>query len=443
MRLLFAASLAFVMLAGCAGAPGRVPASLLPADASTDPDRYVLVTVRNLVGTPSLHAGSTQRGYDGATAYMVSSEAQALARAIAADYGLLEVAAWPIEVLRVHCLVFRLPAGDTRGAVLARLATDSRVQLVQPLQSFHTSAAGYNDRYVSLQHGFDEMSIAAAHRWSRGEGVLVAVIDSGVDAAHPDLAGRIRDARNFVAPGVSGMDHSRHGTEIAGVIAAVGDNGEGIVGVAPRVELLALRACWQAKATDTAAQCNTFTIAQALAAAIDARADVINLSLVGPADPLLGALTARATALGSIVVGAVPASGRMDGFPAGAPGVLPVAMSEGTPGASAALRAPGREILTLVPGGGYDFATGSSLAAGSVSGIVALLRARRRDVTAAEAQALLANSMRPRVETRRTLRSIDACIALAALLGSGDCPHAGSPAESRTLRATRDADSAR
>lgn len=439
MRLLFAASLAFVMLAGCAGAPGRVPASLLPADASTDPDRYVLVTVPNLVGTPQLHAGSTQRGYDGAAAYAVSSEAQSLARAIAADYGLQQVAAWPIGVLHVHCLVYRLPAGDERGVLLARLAADSRVKLAQPLQSFHTSAAAYNDRYVSLQRGFDEMSIAAAHRWSRGEGAVVAVIDSSVDTAHPDLAGRVRVARNFVAPGVSRHDYSRHGTEIAGVIAAVGDNGEGIVGVAPQVELLVLRACWQEKATDSTAKCNTFTIAQALAAAIDARADVINLSLVGPADPLLGELTARATALGSIVVGAVPASGRMDGFPAGAPGVLPVAMSEGTDRASAALRAPGREILTLVPGGGYDFATGSSLAAGSVSGIVALLRALRRDMTAAEARVLLANSMRPERATQRAVASIDACIALAALLQGGDCPHPDAPARLPALHATRDA----
>lgn len=438
MRPLLLALLACLVLAACAAAPVRVPVAVLPPDVSADPDRYLLVTVRNVVATLPLHAGSTMRGYDGAAAYTVSSEAQALARAIAADYGLQQVAAWPIAVLRVHCLVYRLPAGDARGALLARLTADARVQLAQPLQSFHTSAAGYNDRYVTLQRGFDQMSIAAAHRWSRGEGVVVAVIDSGVDATHPDLAGRVRAVRNFVAAGVSRLDRSRHGTAVAGVIAAVGNNGEGIVGVAPHVELLALRACWQAQATGTAAECNTFTIAQALAAAIDARADVINLSLVGPADPLLGELTARATALGSIVVGAVPASGRLDGFPAGAPGVLPVAMSEDTAELSAALRAPGTEILTLVPGGGYDFASGSSLSAGSVSGIVALLRARR-NVTAAEARALLAGSMRPAGATGGAVRSIDACAALAALLASGGCPHQEDPADFPTLHATRDA----
>lgn len=438
MRPIPTALLALIALAGCAGAPARAPVAMLPAEVGADPDRYLLVTVRNVVAPLPLHAGSTLRGYDGAAAYAVSSEAQALARSIGADYGLLQVAAWPIAVLRVHCLVYRLPADDSRGALLARLAQDPRVQLAQPLQSFHTSAADYNDRYVTLQRGFDEMSVAAAHQWSRGEGVVVAVIDSGVDATHPDLAGRVRAARSFVAPEALRLDRSRHGTGIAGVIAAVGNNGEGIVGVAPRVELLALRACWQEKATDTTARCNTFTIAQALVAAIDARADVINLSLVGPADPLLGELTARATALGSIVVGAVPVSGRLDGFPASAPGVLPVAMAEGAVDVSVALRAPGKEILTLVPGGGYDFETGSSLAAGSVSGIVALLRARR-NVTAAEARALLAGSMRPAGATGGTLRSIDACAALTTLIGSGECPGASDPAGVPTLHATRDA----
>lgn len=421
MRASCAALLAVACLVGCASIAPRMPITTLPAGARADPDRYVIVTVRNIAAPLPSYAGSTPRGYAGSAAYSVSSAAQSVARAIAADYGLQQVAAWPIAVLRVHCLVYRLPEGAARDAMLARLAADARVALAQPLQSFGTSTASYNDRYVTLQRALDVMSIAAAHRLSRGEGVVVAVIDSAVDSAHPDLAGRVRDVRNFVASETPQFDHGRHGTEVAGVIAAVGNNGEGIVGVAPGVELLAFRACWQLRTDDDAARCNTFTLAQALAAAIDARADVINLSLVGPADPLLGALTAQATAMGSIVVGAVPAGGRLDGFPAGAPGVLPVAMAEDMVDTAVVLRAPGREILTLVPGGAYDFATGSSLAAGNVSGIVALLRARR-NLTAAEAKVLLTGSMRPVDVTAGTIRSIDACAALVTLLARGACP---------------------
>jgi subtilisin family serine protease len=153
---------------------------------------------------------------------------------------------------------------------------------------------------------------------------------------------------------------------------------------------------------------------------------VINLSLVGPADSLLGALTARATDLGAIVVGAVPGSGSMDGFPAGAPGVIAVAMAESADATSQAVRAPGSEILTLTPGGGYDFATGSSLAAGNVSGIVALMRARRH-LTAAQAQALLAASMRSVSSPAGVIHSIDACAALAASLDKSGCPGATTP----------------
>jgi hypothetical protein len=394
----------------------------MPADASTEPERYLVVTVSNSSVPLPARAGSTLRGYDDSPAYAVSSAAASAAQAIAADYGLVQVSAWPIATLHVHCIMYRLADGASRDAILAKLALDARVRLAQPLQTFKTSAAAYDDRYVSLQRAFDEMSIAAAHQWSLGAGVTVAVIDTGIDLGHPDLAGRVRASRNFVDQDATRFSSDRHGTEMAGVIAAVGNNGQGIVGVAPRVELLAFKACWQVAADGAAAVCNTYTLAQAIAAAIAAHADVINLSLVGPADPLLAALTERATAEGSIVVGAVPATGRMDGFPAGAPGVLPVAMAEQSVAASVALQAPGHEVLTLEPGGHYDFATGSSLSTASVSGVVALMRSRREHVTAAEVRTLLAQSTREVGVADAPLLSIDACVALAALLATTGCP---------------------
>ena len=431
------ALLVAIVAGGCVSAAGPLPRAVLPDQARSEPERYVLVTVHNFAAPLASRAGSTLRGYDGAAAYTVSSAAAVAARSIASDYGLQQVAAWPIATLRVHCLVYRVPEGQTREALLARLTADPRVELAQPLQTFATSASAYNDRYVSLQRGFREMSIAAAHQWSRGAGVTVAVIDTDVDDRHPDLAGRVSVRRDFLGSRSSRFDNSRHGTEVAGVIAAVGNNGQGIVGVAPAVEVLALRACWQISDDSGAAVCNSFTLAQAMASAIDDGADVINLSLVGPADPLLAALAERATELGSIVVGAMPASGRAEGFPAGAPGVLPVEMAEHAAGAPTVLRAPGEEILTLVPEGSYDFATGSSLAAANVSGIVALLRARRH-VTAAEAHALLAGSTRQVATAVEAVRSIDACAALSALLATGGCPGVPESAIAPSLHATRD-----
>jgi subtilisin family serine protease len=133
----------------------------------------------------------------------------------------------------------------------------------------------------------------------------------------------------------------------------------------------------------------------------------------------------------------MPASGRVEGFPAGAPGVLPVEMAEQALGAPRVLQAPGQEILTLTPEGSYDFATGSSLAVANVSGIVALLRARRH-VTAAEAHALLANSTRQVNTAVEVVRSIDACVALSSLLQTGGCPSVADAAVVPTLHATRE-----
>ncbi len=104
------------------------------------------------------------------------------------------------------------------------------------------------------------------------------------------LGGSIAAAANFVDSDREQFRRDRHGTEIAGVIAAVANNREGIVGVAPEARLLVFKACWQARADDDAALCNSFTLARALVAALDAHAQVVNLSLAGPEDPLLSDL---------------------------------------------------------------------------------------------------------------------------------------------------------
>ncbi|WP_158080957.1 S8 family serine peptidase, partial [Pelomonas sp. KK5] len=247
-----------------------------------------------------------------------------------------------------------------------------------PLNEFQTlsepAGAAYNDPYVGLQRGFAALGVAEAQRWSRGEGVSIAVVDTGLDAGHPELRGRIAAQRDFVGaahPLLAGPE--RHGTQVAGVIAAEANNRLGIVGVAPQARLLAYRACWE-QPGEPGARCNSFTLAQALGAAIAAGADVINLSLSGPPDPLLDRLAAAALARGTVIVGAVPAGGAHGGFPGGVAGVLAVRSSDEAP-AAGTLAAPGRDILTLAPGGSFDFASGSSLAAAQISGTAALLRA--------------------------------------------------------------------
>lgn len=121
------------------------------------------------------------------------------------------------------------------------------------------------------------------------------------------------------------------------------------------------------------ARCNSFTLAKALAAIIDTDVRIVNLSLGGPADPLLTRLLARILEQDRIVVAALPPDGSVDGFPVDAPGVIVVRMSARLTASHGVVSAPGNDILTTQPGGGYDFTSGSSTAAPHVSGIAALL----------------------------------------------------------------------
>ena len=400
-----------LVLGACSAQPALRSRAMLPAAAREAPQHYVVVTVRNPISPPALHAASTARGYDNVGSYQAGGSAQSTSRALAAHYHLRETSSWPIALLGVHCLVYALPPNADQERLLAALAHDPRVESVQPLQSFDTTSSPYNDPYASLQRNLQQMAIPEAQALSRGAGVRVAVIDTGVELKHPDLPSNTVSS-NFVDNDRRAFSEDAHGTAVAGIIAATPNNGIGIVGVAPDVQLLLYKACWRAAATGIQAVCNTFTLAQALAAAIEARADVINLSLAGPSDPLLTRLVQRALAAGIIVVGAVPLDGLRNDFPANIPAVIAVGEIENDNTGAGIVRAPGREVISLAPEGHYDFYSGSSLATAEVSGLVALLRAERKHLSAQQAELLLTDSA-PSVP--------NACVALAALLHRTDC----------------------
>jgi subtilisin family serine protease len=417
--LLLPALLAAFSPAGIAAMPPDVaPGSAAMRAASTTVE-FVVITVGNDAPGTMLRPGGTRPVYSGAS-YQASDAARATVRRVASDYGLTEVTAWPIQALQVHCAVLRIPAGATREALLARLSRDPRVQLAQPLNDFATSSTGYNDPYLAVQSGFRSIDAAGAQQWSRGERIRVAVIDTGVDAAHPDFGGRVVVRRNFVDSDATRFSQDRHGTAVAGIISASANNKLGIVGVAPAVEIVALKACWQLEAEGEAARCNSLTIAQALAAALEEHAQVVNLSLVGPRDPLLNSLVAAGLARGVLFVGAAPAGGA-DGFPGGAPGMIDVDVADAGRPRPGILRAPGSEVVTLVPGGHYDFLSGASLATAHVSGAIALLLAKDRHLSRSLAYQLLERSEDARGNSGDTA-PINACIALADLLKAGTCP---------------------
>lgn len=427
--------LAALLLAACASPPVALPSTEADSRAMReDPERLIVVAVANPKAAIAVQAGSAQLGYTATQRYAAGSDARAALAALKEEYGLRELAAWPIVSLRLHCVVLELAPGASRDAIVAALAKDARVEIAQPLQTFNAltdKEAGYNDPYVELQRGFMEVQAAQAHRISQGKGVSITLIDTGVDTAHPDLQGRIATARNFVDRDDAQFHRDRHGTEVAGVMAAVANNRQGIVGIAPEAKLAVYKACWQTKSND-GARCNSFTLAQALAASIEEGSRIINLSLGGPSDELLGRLVAHAIGQGSIVVGAMPADGNPSGFPAGIPGVIMVDAAGRRHTRRDVLRAPGRDVLTLEPGGSYDFNSGSSLAAAHVSATAALLLSAAPKLDVAAVRSLLEGSQAPTGADA----SISACLAVAGLRKAASCTSRFAPAPSRDVRET-------
>jgi Subtilase family len=423
------AALALALTALADVARAVTPPVLTPGEVREAPGQFIVIAVANPLTSRPAAVGGTAHGYGMGSNYRVGASAAGVIRELAAQYHLTRVSEWPIEQLGMHCVLFRIPPGTTREAVLERLRNDPRVRIAQPLNEFASAteaAPTFDDPYARLQSNVLALDVAEAHAISRGTGVRVAVIDTGVDTGHPDLAGRTQLTRNYVDTNAEAFRADRHGTQVAGLIAAAANNGIGIVGVAPEVRLLVLKACWQASAS-AAGRCNSFTIAQAIADALTARAHIINLSLVGPSDPLLEALIEKAIAAGIIVVGAVSNDTRF-GFPARLSGVLAVAEAEDALENAGALRAPARDIITLVPGGHYDFASGSSLATAQVSGVVALLLARSQKLGQARLRQLLSESTVKHDTTRGAYLSVNACTALAQVVtgarcGNGDMSH--------------------
>ena len=409
------------LLAGCAGAPAALPA--LDADSVAmreHPERLIVLAVANPKASVATQAGSTVAGYSIAPPYAAGSEAREVLASVAREYGLREVTGWPIAPLRLHCVVLEITSGRPRDELVAELARDRRIALAQPLQTFETygsDSGEYNDPYLELQLGFKAIEAGEAHRLARGKGVRIAVIDTGVDTTHPDLQGSIATTRNFVDRDDAQFAHDRHGTEVAGVIAAIANNRQGIVGVAPESRLAVFKACWQTAGAG-GSRCNSYTLAQALAAGIADGAPIINLSLGGPPDELLGRLVALAVQRGRIVIGAVPPDGNLHGFPVGVPGVIAVESNGGLPAQGHLLQAPGRDILTLQPGGRYDFGSGSSLAAAHVSAAAALLLSAEPHLDAARVRSLLEGSQSGGAGGPG---SINVCAALAALHEDRPC----------------------
>jgi subtilisin family serine protease len=401
-----------------------VGASVTAVHADEKPGRdtgltKILVTFADPGMSNATRAGPAGPGYRRrSSTYLTSVGVKRAANRIAEDFDLVTIDEWPIISLKVHCLVFGVAVDVPLEELLVRLQNRPEVESAQLMNEFEVTATSVTtavDPYSSLQHNHTTLELAQAHNWSLGKGTNVTIIDTGADLQHPELKTQIVAHHDFVDNGGSTFSSDAHGTAVAGVIGAASNNGVGMVGVAPSTRMVVLKACWYGS-EGSRARCDSFTLAKALSHAIESGTDVINLSLGGPPDALLGRLATRALSDGIVVVAAAPRRSH-SGFPADTVGVIVVDSNSGA-AARFPIRAPGDDILVPVPEGGYDYASGSSLSAAHVSGIAALLVAQKPGLTGSQINTLLVAS-RPTVD-----QSVNACRALAELLQRSGCSSA-------------------
>lgn len=417
MRLFFVAALSLAIL-GCASTGGEAAGQASPARASV---HRILV----MLHMPPPHF---QPNADYAGGYGMDPGRGArrrVAAALAREYGLALGSDWPMPAIGLDCFVMEGAPDRSPERIAEALSRDPRVEWAQPNRLFH--AMGGNDPLYPLQPGARLWHLSAIHAMSTGRNVRIAVVDSGIEAKHPDLAGQIAIEENFVdgSPYAAEM----HGTAIAGIIAARAGNGIGIAGIAPNARLLAMRACWEEAAGVTA--CNSFTLGKALHSAILHGAHIINLSLAGPSDPLVARLLDEALNRHIKVIAAADPHSEDGGFPASHAGVLAVTdefLRTDTANGARMLIAPGRDVPATLPGGRWGFVSGPSFSAAHVSGLVALITELQPALLPAQLRHVMV-MLPPRPGAAA---SLDACATFMRLARTCSCsclePHAAANA---------------
>jgi subtilisin family serine protease len=313
------------------------------------------------------------------------------------------VASQRLELIDSTINRYQILDGRSVPAVVAALARNPNIVSTQPnyLYSLQQEERGSPQELYPRAR----MHLDAAHSISEGGGTLVAVIDTIIDSAHPEIAGSIADSVDLIRadpkPDVKGMatyenalvtmsggsasEPYVHGTAIAGVIAAHGE----LTGVAPKARILAVRA-FAPRSDERGAQGTTHNIVIGIDWAFKHGARVANLSFGGPRDELLSDALAIGVARGMIFVASVGNNGAEAPplYPAADENVIAATASDEKDGifkranhcSLACVAAPGVDLRVSAPPTGYRTASGTSLAAAHIAGVVALVLDKRPDL---------------------------------------------------------------
>ncbi len=226
----------------------------------------------------------------------------------------------------------------------------------------------------NIPWGISRVNAPKAWAAGKGAGVKVAVIDTGIDATHPDLAANVAGGWSAIQPGGSWADDNNHGTHVSGTIAAVTPS-TGIVGVAPQARLYGV------KVLDAWGSGTFSDVIAGIDWAATNKMQVVNMSLgASTTTESLHEAVKRAAAAGVTIVCAAGNSGGSVGWPAAYPETIAVSASDSgdrlasfsSRGPEVAFIAPGVDVLSSVPGGGYDSYSGTSMASPHVAGLAAL-----------------------------------------------------------------------
>ncbi len=314
-----------------------------------------------------------------------SDLSDAILGAIATRNGLVRIETIRLSLTGRTLHRWRFGRGGTVRDVIRELSREQQLAGAQPIYVYRQTQANVaNEQYAPAK-----LNIANAHTLATGNQVTVALIDSAVDTAHPDLAGAV--AANFKAVKESSPAHA-HGTAMAGAIAAR----RTMLSVAPQGRLITVEAF---SAKETSAEGTSLNILKGLDWAAEQGARVVNMSFAGPADPRLRAALAAAASKGMVLIAASGNDGPKSPplYPAADPNVIAVTATDiknglfrnAVRGKHVAVAAPGVEILVPAPDGSYQLSTGTSVAAAEVSGVAALMLERNPRLTGKDVRAIL------------------------------------------------------